>query len=119
MAEPVLADIKTRLRQARRAAGLSTVDLAAAVNRSPASIRRLENPASESLCDFMVLASICAQLGVNADFVLFGERRESVLLSEAEFQVRNREALNRLSRRQRIALMNVVFALTDRASDDR
>lgn len=117
MRELQIADIKTRLRQARRAAGISATELAVAVDRSPASIRRLENPASDSLCDFMVLAAICAELRVNADFILFGERRESALLSEAEFEVRNREAIGRLNRRQRIALMNMVFALTESTPD--
>jgi transcriptional regulator with XRE-family HTH domain len=111
-AELRLVDIKTRLRQARLATGISTTELAEKVGKSSASIRRLENPASDSLCDFMVFAEICHHLEVNSEYILSGERRESAAVSDAEFEVRNREANSRLSRRQQIALMNMILAMT-------
>ena len=106
-----LGQIKTRLRQCRLARGLSSVELAERVDKSPATIRRLENPASDSLCDFFLFAEICRELGVNSDYVLYGERREAGLMSDAEFEVRDRELAKGLSRRQKVALMNLVAAL--------
>jgi hypothetical protein len=44
--------------------------------------------------------------------MLSGERRGSAAVSDAEFEVRNREVHSRLSRRQQIALMNMILAMT-------
>jgi transcriptional regulator with XRE-family HTH domain len=111
--EPNLTAIKTRLRQCRLSAGLSSSELAERVGKSPATIRRLENPANDSLCDFVLFASLCSELGVPADYVLHGERREANLISDAEFKSRSRKMENALTRRQKVALMNMVAALQD------
>ncbi|MFT5482273.1 MAG: hypothetical protein ACI9GW_000922 [Halieaceae bacterium] len=71
----------------------------------------MENSASDSLCDLMLFAEICRQLEVN-EYMLSGERRGSAAVSDAEFEVRNREVHSRLSRRQQIALMNMILAMT-------
>ena len=109
-----LTAIKTRLRQCRHSAGLSSTELAARVGKSPATIRRLENPANESLCDFVLFATLCTELGVPSDYVLYGERREANLISDAEFENRKRKMESSLSRRQKLALINMVTAILDR-----
>jgi hypothetical protein len=87
--------------------------LAGRVGKSPATIRRLENPANDSLCDFLLFARLCAELGVPGDYVLYGERREANLISDAELEHRRRRMESALSRRQEVALINMVAAMLD------